>query len=29
MILAAIIIAKNPVQYGFDIAPATPAQPRT
>ena len=25
MILAAIIIAKNPVQYGFDIAPATPA----
>ena len=24
MILAAIIIAKNPVQYGFDIAPVSP-----
>ena len=29
MILAAIIIAKNPVQYGFEIAPPTPTPTET
>jgi membrane-bound lytic murein transglycosylase D len=29
MILAAIIIAKNPTQYGFDVVPATPAPTET
>jgi membrane-bound lytic murein transglycosylase D len=29
MILAAVIIAKNPVKYGFDVAPLTPAAVET
>ena len=29
MILAAVIIAKNPAQYGFDIVPVTPAPTET
>ena len=28
MILAAVIIAKNPAQYGFDVAPTTPTPDR-